>query len=124
LGGRPGAARAAGVREDGRVADPGLGFAKTAAHNWELLRRLPELDGLGVPVLVGSSRKSFLGTLLADPDGTPRPVWDREDANVALTTIAAIQGVWGVRVHEVRASVDAIRVVTRWLDADVEPASE
>ena len=87
---------------DRLVVDPGLGFAKTADHNWELLQRLPELEPLGVPILVGSSRKSFLGTLLAEPDGTPRPVLDREDANVALTTIAAIQGVWGVRVHEVR----------------------
>ena len=95
--------------------DPGLGFAKTAEHNWELLQRLPELETLGRPLLVGSSRKSFLGALLAGPDGSPRPVLDREDANVALTTLAAVQGVWAVRVHEVRASVDAIRVVTRWL---------
>jgi dihydropteroate synthase len=109
------AAIAAGVAEDRLVVDPGLGFAKTADHNWELLQRLPELESLGVPILVGSSRKSFLGTLLAGPDGSPRPVLDREDANVALTTIAAIQGVWGVRVHEVHASLDAIRVVSRWL---------
>ena len=110
------AATAAGIAADRLVVDPGLGFAKTADHNWELLQRLPELESLGVPILVGSSRKSFLGTLLAGPDGSPRPVLDREDANVALTTIAAIQGVWGVRVHEVRASLDAIRVVSRWLD--------
>ena len=109
------AAIAAGVAADRLVVDPGLGFAKTADHNWELLQRLPELESLGVPILVGSSRKSFLGTLLADPDGTPRSVLDREAANVALTTIAAVQGVWGVRVHEVRASLDAIRVVSRWL---------
>ena len=108
------AARAAGIAEDRLVVDPGLGFAKTAEHNWELLRRLPELGTLGAPILVGSSRKSFLGSLLAGPDGSPRPVLDREDANVALTTIAAIQGVWGVRVHEVRATIDAVKVVTRW----------
>jgi dihydropteroate synthase len=107
-------ALAAGIRADRVVVDPGLGFAKTADHNWELLQRLPELGALGVPVLVGSSRKSFLGSLLATPDGTPRSVLDREDANVALTTIAAIQGVWGVRVHEVRATMDALRVVARW----------
>jgi dihydropteroate synthase len=111
------AATGAGIPADRLVVDPGLGFAKTAEHNWELLRRLPELEGLGVPILVGSSRKSFLGSLLAEPDGTPRSVLDREDANVALTTIAAIQGVWGVRVHEVRASLDAIRVVLRWRGA-------
>jgi len=108
------AATAAGIAEDRLVVDPGLGFAKTAEHNWELLRRLPELGTLGAPILVGSSRKSFLGSLLAGPDGSPRPVLDREDANVALTTIAAIQGVWAVRVHEVRASMDAVKVVTRW----------
>ncbi|MEO7351157.1 MAG: dihydropteroate synthase [Marmoricola sp.] len=108
------AARVAGVPEDRLVIDPGLGFAKTAEHNWELLRRLPELETLGVPILVGSSRKSFLGSLLAGSDGSPRPVLDREDANVALTTIAATQGVWAVRVHEVRASLDAIKVVSRW----------
>ena len=108
------AATAAGIDPGRLVIDPGLGFAKTADHNWELLRRLPELETLGVPILVGSSRKSFLGSLLAGPDGTPRPVLDREDANVALTTIAATQGVWGVRVHEVPGSLDAIRVVTRW----------
>jgi dihydropteroate synthase len=107
-------ALAAGIAADRIAIDPGLGFAKTADHNWELLRRLPDLGALGVPVLVGSSRKSFLGTLLAAPDGTPRSVLDREDANVALTTIAAMQGVWGVRVHEVRASMDALRVVARW----------
>ncbi len=106
---------AAGIAPDRLVVDPGLGFAKTAEHNWELLQRLPELEALEVPILVGSSRKSFLGTLLAAPDGTPRPVDDREEANVALTTIAAVQGVWGVRVHEVRGSLDAIRVVSRWL---------
>jgi dihydropteroate synthase len=108
------AAIAAGVDPARLVVDPGLGFAKTAEHNWELLRGLPELEVLDVPVLVGSSRKSFLGSLLAGPDGSPRPVHDREAANVALTTIAAIQGVWAVRVHEVRGSLDAIKVVTRW----------
>ena len=106
---------AAGIDASRLVVDPGLGFAKTADHNWELLQRLPELESLGTPILVGSSRKSFLGTLLADTDGTPRPVLDREAANVALTTIAAVQGVWAVRVHEVRGSLDAIRVVSRWL---------
>lgn len=111
------AALAAGIVADRLVVDPGLGFAKTASHNWELLARMPELAALGRPVLVGSSRKSFLGTLLAGPDGTPRPVEDREDANVALTTIAATQRVWGVRVHQVRGSLDAIRVVERWSEA-------
>ncbi len=108
------AATRAGVDPGRLVLDPGLGFAKTADHNWELLRRLPELETLGQPILVGSSRKAFLGALLADADGTPRPVQEREDAVVALTTLAALQRVWAVRVHEVRASVDAIEVVRRW----------
>jgi dihydropteroate synthase len=108
------AALAAGIGADRLAVDPGLGFAKTAAHNWELLGRLDVIDELGLPVLVGSSRKSFLGTLLADAHGTPRPVLDREDANVALTTLAGMAGVWAVRVHEARASVDALKVVARW----------
>ena len=107
---------AAGVSPDRIAVDPGLGFAKTAAHNWQLLQHLDALDVLGLPILVGSSRKSFLGSLLADEDGTPRPVLDREDANVALTTLAGLLGVWAVRVHEARASVDALKVVERWLD--------
>ena len=108
------AALAAGISPDRLVLDPGLGFAKTADHNWALLAGLDRLLALGHRVLVGSSRKSFLGTLLADADGTPRPVDQREDANTALTTLVAAQGVWGVRVHEVRASMDAIRVVSRY----------
>ena len=108
------AAVAAGVPTQRLAIDPGLGFAKTADHNWSLLAHLDALEDLALPVLVGSSRKSFLGSLLADASGEPRPVHDREDANVALTTIAALAGVWAVRVHEVRASVDALRVVQRW----------
>ncbi len=105
---------AAGVSLDRIAVDPGLGFAKTPDHNWELLAHLPELDALGLPILLGSSRKSFLGALLADADGNPRPVLDREDANVALTTLAGLLGVWAVRVHEARASVDALKVVARF----------
>ena len=108
------AAVAAGVSPDRIAVDPGLGFAKTAEHNWELLRHLEALDALGLPILLGSSRKSFIGALLADEDGTPRPVLDREDANTALTTLAGLLGVWAVRVHEARASVDALKVVARW----------
>jgi dihydropteroate synthase len=122
LAGRIEAALAAGIAADRLAIDPGLGFAKTADHNWQLLRCLGELDALGLPVLVGSSRKSFLGTLLAEPDGVPRPVDDREDANVALTTLAALAGVWAVRVHEVRGSVDALKVVAGWQGRGFVPA--
>ena len=113
LGERIDDALAAGIDPSRLVLDPGLGFAKTPEHNWELLRELHRLQLIGYPILVGSSRKSFLGVLLADEHGTPRPVEDREDANVALTTLAAQAGVWGVRVHDVRASMDAVRVVAR-----------
>jgi dihydropteroate synthase len=109
-------AMAAGIAAERIAVDPGLGFAKTAEHNWRLLQRLPELDAIGLPILLGSSRKTFIGALLADADGTPRPVLDREDANVALTTLAGLLGVWAVRVHEARASVDALKVVARWHD--------
>ncbi|HEX5497315.1 MAG TPA: dihydropteroate synthase [Mycobacteriales bacterium] len=108
------AALAAGVAPDRLAVDPGLGFAKTAAHNWALLDRLDALLGLGYPVLVATSRKSFLGSLLADPDGPPRPVAEREDATVATTALAAAAGVWGVRVHRVRANLDAVRVAAAW----------
>jgi len=106
-------ARTAGVREDRLVVDAGFGFAKTGAHNWQLLDRFAELDGLGLAQLVGVSRKSFLGSLLSGPDGSPRPPAGRDDATVALTTVLAQQGVWGVRVHAVRANRDAVEVVAR-----------
>ncbi|MDQ1698877.1 MAG: dihydropteroate synthase, partial [Frankiaceae bacterium] len=101
---------AAGVAEDQIVVDPGLGFAKNAEHNWQLLARLSELDVLGRPVLVGASRKSFLGHLLADA-AEPRSVLERDDATTAITALAAAAGAWGVRVHDVRSSADAVRVV-------------
>jgi dihydropteroate synthase len=105
------AAVAAGVDPDQLVIDPGLGFAKTPEHDWLLLRQLSTFVGLGMPVLIGASRKSFLGRLLAAPDGKPRPVGEREDATTAITTYAALCGVWGVRVHNVRPNVDAALVV-------------
>jgi dihydropteroate synthase len=104
------AAVAAGIDPDQLVIDPGLGFAKTAEHDWPLLRHLSTFVEVGLPVLVGASRKSFLGRLLAAPDGTPRPVGEREDATTAITTYAALCGVWGVRVHDVRPNVDAALV--------------
>jgi dihydropteroate synthase len=97
----------AGVPEASLVIDPGLGFAKTGEHNWALLAALDAFVETGLPVLVAASRKSFLGKLLAGADGTPRPVDDREDATTALTAYCALHGAWGVRVHEVRPSVDA-----------------
>ncbi|PSK62604.1 Dihydropteroate synthase [Micromonospora sp. MH33] len=103
-------ALAAGVAADRIIVDPGLGFAKTAAHNWELSARLPELVDLGFPLLFGSSRKSYLGRLLAGPDGNPRPTAEREAATVATSVLAVAAGAWGVRVHDVRATADALAV--------------
>jgi dihydropteroate synthase len=108
------AAVAAGVDPANVIIDPGLGFAKTAEHNWTLLRALPELVGTGVPVLVGASRKRFLGTLLAGPDGVPRPPDGRETATAVISALAGLHGAWGVRVHDVRASVDAVKVLEAW----------
>ncbi|MGU3502261.1 dihydropteroate synthase [Mycobacterium sp. C31M] len=108
------AAVAAGVDPDRIVIDPGLGFAKTAEHNWQLLRALPAFVGTGIPVLVGASRKRFLGTLLAGPDGAPRPPDGRETATAVISVLAAQFGAWGVRVHDVRASVDALTVLEAW----------
>jgi dihydropteroate synthase len=105
------AAVAAGVAASSLVIDPGLGFAKTGTHNWALLAALDVLVETGLPVLVASSRKSFLGSLLAGADGTPRPVGEREDATTALTAYCALHGAWGVRVHEVRPSVDAAKAI-------------
>jgi len=103
----------AGITKDKLIIDPGFGYAKTGEHNWQLLQRIDELAALELPVLAGVSRKTFLGTLLAAPDGSPRAPKDREDATVALTTLLASRGIWGVRVHSVRASRDAIAVVNR-----------
>ncbi len=108
---RVAAIRAAGIAEERIVLDPGLGFAKHAEHNWALLRGLDRLADLGFPLLVGPSRKRFLGSVLAAPDGTPRPVDEREAATLALTVLLAQRGVWGVRVHDVLASRDVLRVM-------------
>jgi dihydropteroate synthase len=109
---------AAGVDPAKLVIDPGLGFAKTGQHNWALLHALPELVATGVPVLLGASRKRFLGTLLAGPDGSPRPPDGRETATAVISALAALYGAWGVRVHDVRASVDALKVVGAWMQTE------
>ncbi|RMI29359.1 dihydropteroate synthase [Nocardia stercoris] len=107
-------AMAGGVHPGRLILDPGLGFAKSADHNWQLLAALPRLTGLGLPVLIGASRKRFLGTLLAGPDDVPRPPDGREVATATVSALAAQHGAWGVRVHDVRSSVDALAVTDRW----------
>jgi dihydropteroate synthase len=113
LGRQVESALSAGIMQNRLIVDPGFGFAKTGEHNWQLLQRMDELAALEVPVMAGVSRKTFLGTLLAGPDGSPRPAKGRDDATAALTTLLASRGIWGVRVHSVRASRDAIAVVDR-----------
>ena len=116
---------AEGVDPSMIVVDPGLGFAKQPEHNWALmvnLARLSSLDGAGhdFPVLIGASRKRFLGRLLAAPDGTPRPFAGSDDATVAVTALAAAAGAWCSRVHEVPGNSDAVRVAEAWRAATRE----
>jgi dihydropteroate synthase len=116
---------AAGVDPDRLVVDPGLGFGKRPDHNWPLLTHLADLGRLGgrtFPVLVGASRKRFLGLLLAGPDGTPRPFDGSDAATVAISALAAAAGVWCVRVHQVPANADAVRVAAAWRGASAGPA--
>ena len=93
--------------------DPGIGFGKTFDHNLELLAGLDALVATGHPVLVGTSRKAFLGHLAAGPDGTPAPVDDRLPGSLATATWALQQGAGMVRVHDVGATVQAALLVGR-----------
>ena len=95
-----------GVLPEQIILDPGIGFAKSSAHNWELLKNIDRLNLLGFPLLVGASRKRFIGDLLSAPEAD-----DRESASIALTTYLAKSGVWGVRTHSVKPHLDAIAVV-------------
>jgi dihydropteroate synthase len=106
---------AAGVDLKRVAVDPGIGFAKNADHNWEVLRRLREFGVLERPLLIGASRKAFLGRLLADEEtGEPRPAVRRDDASAAVSALAAAAGAWCVRAHAVAPSADAVRVARRW----------
>ena len=127
---------AEGVDPSMIVLDPGLGFSKLSEHNWRLLAALGDLGCLGAaagppapggiqrrfPVLVGASRKRFLGRLLAAADGTPRSFAGSDDATVATTALAAATGAWCVRVHKVPANADAVRVAAAWEAARADPA--
>ena len=103
---------AAGIARERIAIDPGIGFAKTVDQNWPILKHLEVLEGLGLPILMGASRKKFLGELLAK-DGVARDSDERESATTAISTLMAARGIWAVRVHEVKASSDAIAVVDR-----------
>ncbi|MFT4030736.1 MAG: dihydropteroate synthase [Protaetiibacter sp.] len=98
-----------GVRPEQLIVDPGLGFAKTAEHNWELLGRLDELTPLG-PVLIGASRKRFIARLLPDE----APIEERDAPTATISALAAASGAWGVRVHDVAATRRALDVWEHW----------
>ena len=103
---------AAGIARQRIVIDPGIGFAKTVDQNWPILKHLDVLEELGLPILMGASRKKFLGELLIK-DGVPRNSDERESATTAISTLMAARGLWAVRVHDVKSSSDAIAVVDR-----------
>jgi dihydropteroate synthase len=105
---------AAGIVRDRIVIDPGIGFAKTVDQNWPILKHLDVLEGLEMPILMGASRKKFLGELLAK-NGEVRDSDERENATTAISTLMAARELWAVRVHDVKASSDAIAVVDRIL---------
>jgi dihydropteroate synthase len=110
LSARAEALLAQGIPADCLVVDPGFGFAKLAHHNWSLLKHLDRVVALGYPVLVGTSRKTFLGRLGRPEGEQPRPPLERDAATAATSFHAAVHGVWAVRVHEVPSTLDALRV--------------
>ena len=105
----------AGVNPEQIIIDPGIGFSKLPEHNWELLRNIDRLSLLGYPILIGASRKRFLGELTgaSNPD-------DREAASIAVTAMVAKAGVWGVRTHSVKPHRDAIATVNAFVKSKVE----
>ncbi|MET3143224.1 UNVERIFIED_ORG: dihydropteroate synthase [Arthrobacter sp. UYEF10] len=107
---------AAGVGKEQIIVDPGLGFAKNDAQNWELLQHLDQLDSLGHKLLIAASRKRFLGTLLTVAGKSAVPE-ERDDATAAITAISAARGAWAVRVHDVGPSLDAVKVAARMAHA-------
>ena len=95
-----------GVRPDRIILDPGIGFAKTAEQNWQLLSNIAALSTIGYPVLIGASRKRFLAALVT----LDAPTSARDTATATISALAAQAGVWGVRVHNVAATKDALDV--------------
>lgn len=108
---------AAGVRSEQIILDPGLGFAKAGASNWPLVAHTNDLVASGFRVLIGASRKRFLGSVLSDVEAATDSAVDRDAATAAITTWAAAAGAWAVRVHDVAPSVAAVRTVARIQEA-------
>ncbi|WP_145229535.1 dihydropteroate synthase [Rudaeicoccus suwonensis] len=117
LSARVDALLAAGVPREAIAVDPGLGFAKTAEQNWALLQHLEDVKALGLPVLVGASRKSFLARVGRADDATVVPADQRDSATAAISVVLAQAGVWAVRVHDVFSTVVACDVVARLQEA-------
>jgi dihydropteroate synthase len=103
------AVEAAGVARERIILDPGLGFAKTAEHNWAILTRLDELQSIGLPLLIGASRKRFVGALLEEGASMA----DRDLPTAVISALIADTGIWGLRVHNVRATSVALEVHRR-----------
>ena len=107
-------AQDAGVKKDNIIIDPGLGFGKSRLADWQLLNALPKLVETGYPVLIGQSRKRFLGDMRAEYTNDENTAVDRDDATHAVSALSAYHGAWAVRVHSVRGSRDAVEVAARW----------
>ena len=107
-------AQDAGVKKDNIIIDPGLGFGKSRLADWQLLNALPKLVDTGYPVLIGQSRKRFLGDMRAEYAHDENTAVDRDDATHAVSALSAYHGAWAVRVHSVRGSRDAVEVAARW----------
>jgi dihydropteroate synthase len=103
---------AAGISRDRIIVDPGLGFAKDIYQNWDLVNRLDELERLGLPVLVGASRKRFLAHALSAEDPASVSMPRRDVATAVLTALLLQRKLWGVRVHDVQSTSDAIAIVS------------
>lgn len=107
-------AQDAGVKKDNIIIDPGLGFGKSRLADWQLLNALPKLVETGYPVLIGQSRKRFLGDMRAEYTNDENTAVDRDDATHAVSALSAYHDAWAVRVHSVRGSRDAVEVAARW----------
>lgn len=117
-------AEAAGISRDRLIIDPGLGFAKDIAQNWHLVARLDELEKLGLPILVGASRKRFLAGALEPQDAAGVSNQRRDLATAVLTALLLQRKLWGVRVHNVATTLDAIKVVEALAFANEESSGQ
>lgn len=114
------AALSAGVTREQIIVDPGLGFAKDAEQNWQLVANLNELEKLGFPILVGASRKRFIAAVLDELDPKSVSNGRRDMATAVLTALLLQRNLWGVRVHDVQATTDAIALVSALRNAEAE----